>query len=246
MLTAYSNREIFLLRALEAWCDKSIHYHRFVFGTTAFDRIWEAVNDFVWGNDDQKDSGNPVYTFYNSEDDDKNCYAGGESRIDTMHIVRDKAVAIFDSKYYVPREEICSLQQTDISGYPSNADISKQVGYLRLKKEQYGDIPNIRYSNAFLLPKISEKLLDKLKLPQQNWQDKLYHISGYATRGTYDENKNIRDTSPVLMIHVDPESLYKNFLHNDPIGDTEIEEIVIAYNDAEKSIADNNNKCYKK
>lgn len=249
MLTVYSNREIFLLRALEAWCTKSVHYDRFVFGSTSFEMIWQNVGDSVWGNDRNTDSEKPLYSFFvdRNKYKYKDFYAGGESKIDTLRIIGNKEkpdiVAIFDSKYYVPLKERYNLQNGDLNGYPSNSDISKQVGYLRLKKEQYGTKP--QYSNAFLLPRISDRLIDELGLPNQmkygNWQNNLYNISGFATRGSYSEN---RDTSPVLLIHVDPTQLYELYLQNDgtSVPDEDIEKIAQEYAKSEDTLKKSSNK----
>ncbi len=178
-LSMFLEREQQLMKAFEAWCSET-RYYEMIKGTTAFHIVWEAVNDRIWGNDDQKDSDNPVYSFFEAP---KDFYASGKSKIDTLHIVRSsdneppEIVAIFDSKYYVPKKE--NWQKNDIDGYPSNSDISKQVGYPRMKQEQYGKKSKVLYSNAFLLSKISDETIDNFHFPDQMKQQNWKHLISY-------------------------------------------------------------------
>ncbi len=228
--SSFSNRDIFLFRALEAWCDKSTrHYERLIFGTTSFERVWQNVNDRVFGNKSEKDSDNPTYYFYLENGQTDNFQGTGNSQVDTMYI-DDKKVAVFDSKYYV------------LPKYPPNSDIAKQIGYLDQIRKDYPD--DYQYSNSFLLPSFTKKYLsgigrenfEHLASDTDDWNEKWFNISGYAVRGKFksDNRKNTSDNqideySHVLVIHVDPDKVYEKYLKDEKISPKEIEDILIKY-----------------
>ena len=218
MLTAVSNRDIFLFRALEAWCKKSFHYTNLVLGTTSFHLVWEAVNDGVFGNRADKESDNPEYHFFTGENEENSFKGTGTSIIDTI-FVEEKRVSVFDSKYYVPKR--ISDKDGAIEGYPANSDIAKQIGYLDIVEREYGK--DISYCNALLLPAIP--VYFKSPLPEgTKCTDRLFNISGYVTRGKYGKNEQNDDT-PVLMIHVDPARVYERFLNGAKISADQLDEI---------------------
>ena len=231
---AVSNRDIFLFRTLEAWCGKSKHYDNVTFGTTAFDRVWEYTNDHVFGYCNvSKNSSPPEYSFFGEEKTET--YKGaGEAKIDTLYI-DDNTAAVFDSKYYV----IKSVHGSKIEGYPANADISKQVGYLNEIKKAY---VKQNYCNAFLLPAFTLNYLISKKLPEnfnelasENWNG-LFNIAGKVCRGAFpSDNRSNRNNTPVLLIHIKPELLYDRLLNNKKITKEEIRVISDKCSDALKS-----------
>lgn len=253
MRTVFSNREIHLFRALEAWCGNSRYYSRFIYGSTSFHVVWERVNDEVWGDKNiNKNSGNPKYHYgewknkgtdglgnpqYEFKEED--FYNGkGESIIDTLRIVnfdtdadslKDQyCIVVFDSKYYVIKD----MNKQEIFGYPSNVDISKQVGYINIIKQseiikQTGEA-EILYSNAFLLPldEVIKKEVIQEKLHNDNGEVSMYKVLGYVTRGSFGDQE---DLDPVLLIYCDPEQLYDYYLRDKKVEDDEIKDIAYKY-----------------
>lgn len=230
MRSSFSNRDIFLFRALEAWCKSTRYYERLIFGTTSFELVWQNVNDRVFGNKSEKDSDNPTYYFYLENGQTDNFQGTGNSQVDTMYI-DDKKVAVFDSKYYV------------LPKYPPNSDIAKQIGYLDQIRKDYPD--DYQYSNSFLLPSFTKKYLsgigcesfEHLASDTDDWNEKWFNISGYAVRGKFksDNRKKTSDNqiddkySHVLVIHVDPDKVYEKYLKDEKISPKEIEDILIKY-----------------
>ena len=247
LLKAVSNRDIFLFRALEAWCRESFHYTNLTLGTTSFNLVWETVNDSVFGNYGDKESSEPTYYFF-SGSGYKSFRGTGTSKIDTIFVDNKKApefVSVFDSKYYYPRDF-----KNGIEGYPANSDIAKQTGYLDIVKRAFGKTNKngnpVRYSNSFLLPAFADSLIKKYNLPPEmsisEWKASIYRIVGLTTRGKFSNND--KDNYPVLLIHVDPEKLYDDYLNGKKISPDDIKAISNAYDKAANlcSEKDVNNK----
>jgi len=226
MRSSFSNRDIFLFRALEAWCKSTRHYERLIFGTTSFELVWQNVNDRVFGNGNksEKNSNPPTYYFFPEGKEFFTFDGTGNSRIDTIY-KNEKNIAVFDSKYYV------------LPNYPANADIAKQIGYLDQIKKDFDDGYN--YSNSFLMPAFTKKYLDGIKseigsnfypLASDNWREKWFNISGYVVRGSFKSCNQSNDKfPPVLVIHVDPDKVYEKYLKDAKISPKEIEDILIKY-----------------
>lgn len=218
----FTERKINLFKALEAWC-KSTRYYKNYAGVTCFDRVWEYVNDSVWGNVNHPESGNPVYHI-----GDKDYNGAGEAIPDTIRIESNE-VYIYDSKYYVVKKIIENEGQID--GYPSNSDIVKQVAYLKLLKSQYGD-DNYNYYNSFLLPESTElpkptdlpesKVDNKNEKEEENLNsaisDKWFITIGYAKPGDFNLELTEKGTDDsdmrVGLIIENPDKLYDKYLSN--------------------------------
>ena len=59
----YNDHDISLIKALMAWCEATVNY-KTVGCTNCFQNVWEWVNDFDFGNVDNKYSEVPRYSLY--------------------------------------------------------------------------------------------------------------------------------------------------------------------------------------
>lgn len=189
----FKEREINLFKALEAWC-ASTRYYKAYSGTTAFDRVWEWVNDAVFGNvGSEKESDPPIY----SVDDYDYAFHSETSKAkpDTIYVdVEKPRLAVFDSKYYVPKF-IKNENGNKVYQYPANVDIAKQVAYLKQIKSIIDDDKKIsdrskdnddrgqfRYSNAFLFPYSSSAYDVALEDGIDGWCVRIGHVKGSVFR----------------------------------------------------------------
>ena len=202
----FKEREINLFKALEAWCETTRYYKNYA-GVTCFDRVWEWVNDSVWGNVKAPNSGNPVYCVNNIK------YRGrGEAIPDTIRIEKGEnqpEVYIYDSKYYCI-EHIYG--DKSVKGWPANSDIVKQVAYLKLIKSQH--VADAFY-NSFLLPESLEGCGDDKEnfgIPDGQW----FSVIGYVEPGAFnlklDMKPNEEKEKRVGLIIVKPEKIYDMYL----------------------------------
>ncbi len=207
----FKERDINLFKALEAWCANTRYYRNYA-GVTCFDRVWEWVNDSVWGNTEHPESKNPIYHIGNTDYEGK-----GEAIPDTIRIVKNAenkcCTYIFDSKYYT----VSRIQKKEIIGYPNNSDIVKQVAYLKLIKSQYGEG---EYYNSFLMPESSENCGDVegeyFKIPERDW----FRRIGFVKPGSFsldisnlsDEIREDEKEKMVGIVLVNPDKLYNRYL----------------------------------
>ena len=205
----FKEREINLFKALEAWCDCTRFYKNYA-GVTCFDRVWEWVNDSVWGNTEHPESERPTYHIAQ-----KNYSGGGEAIPDTIRIEDnegEKEVFIFDSKYYTIKS--IDSKNSQIYGFPANSDIVKQVAYLKLIKSQY----SAKYFyNLFLLPESYDNCEGEEKgafrIPSGKW----FTTIGFVKPGAFNLDLNRRDEENddeerVGIIFINPEKLYERYL----------------------------------
>lgn len=207
----FKEREINLFKALEAWCTSTRYYKNYA-GVTCFDRVWEWVNDFVWGNIKHPESNNPEYNIYN-----KTYRGNGDAIPDTVRIeeIGDKnEVFIYDSKYYTVKKLISKDKYSHIEGFPANSDIVKQVAYLKLIKSQY--VAN-KYFNAFLLPETSELSMEEENEMFTVPYDKWFSTIGYVKPGDFNlplstVEKMDDSEEKVGIIIINPDKLYDKYL----------------------------------
>ncbi|MBQ5333056.1 MAG: LlaJI family restriction endonuclease [Oscillospiraceae bacterium] len=193
---SYTDRDIFLLRALRAWLDQSRFYkEEKAYFIKSFDLFWEYLNDSVWGNIDNKNSDHPIYTVSESCINAGSYNGVGEQKPDTLHIFRHESelcAAIFDSKYYVPIIKRDQPNEISIVSAPPSTDINKQAGYKSsIRKHIQGMLSNIdkekrpvlKMSNSFLMPAVYFGN-DKILLPSEYYVNDdscpLYEIRGHA------------------------------------------------------------------
>lgn len=151
----FTDRDVNLLKALIAWCDDTNNY-KFAGCVNTFDRVWEWVNDAVFGNvhdNDAKKSEDLTYYLY--QDKDKIGYKcpGQNSQIDTLYYNPDnKQLLVYDAKYYCPE----FVENGHVAkGVPDNKDsVRKQVIYFEGLKQDLGpkNVDEKISKNIFLLP----------------------------------------------------------------------------------------------
>lgn len=90
MRRAVSNRDIFLFRAIEAWCRDSFYYTTLMLGTSSFELVWQDVNDRVYGKQTNKNSSHPTYHFWTDDSQNTAIHltGTGDARIDTMFVTK--------------------------------------------------------------------------------------------------------------------------------------------------------------
>lgn len=208
----FKEREINLFKSLEAWCSLTKYYENYA-GVTCFHKVWEWVNDSVWGNIDHPNSSNPIYHIENNE-----YFGKGESIPDTIRIeqIPNKKIFetfIFDSKYYTIN--YINPDNHQIDGFPANSDIVKQMAYLKLIKSQY---KSENYYNSFLLPESSEKCKKNEQewfvIPEKEW----FKTIGFVKPGSFNfpniELKNSSNNEDKIgIILVNPDKLYDRYLN---------------------------------
>lgn len=219
----FKEREINLFKALEAWCACTRYYKNYA-GVTCFDRVWEWVNDSVWGNIKHPESESPIYHIAGWD------YAGsGEAIPDTIRIEEyegEKEVFIYDSKYYTINNIYNKDGQNIINGFPANSDIVKQVAYLKLIKSQY---KAKCFFNLFLFPESYERCRKEDKEAFQIPPEKWFTIVGYVKPGAFnlkldppDEEND--EEEKVGLIFINPEKLYERFLKDSRVEYAELSE----------------------
>lgn len=221
----FTEREINLYKALEAWCSTTKYYKNLA-GVTCFNKIWEYVNDAVWGNIKHPESGNPTYHIGIID------YSGdGDAIPDTINIVKesDRAeeneVYIYDSKYYT----VNFAGNTGIKGYPPNSDIVKQVAYLKLIKSQF---IAASFYNMFLMPEYFERVKPEEQDAFMIEDNKWFSVKGYARPGEFDldlvnrpkTERSDSDEEKVGIVFVDPNKLYEMLLNNKTATPEDIQE----------------------
>lgn len=223
----FKEREINLFKALEAWCGLTKYYDNYP-GVTCFDKVWEWVNDSVWGNLKKTESEKPVYTI-----NSKKYYGTGDAIPDTVRIETinyKKEVFIFDSKYYTVKSIYSQDGDFNIKGLPSNADIAKQVAYLWMIKNLYE--ANL-YNNAFLLPEYSESIKgDEKEIFTVTTSDWFKGI-GFVRPGKFNYElkgkKSINEDDRVVLIIENPDKLYDKYLNNEKATYSDLEKTKIAH-----------------
>lgn len=247
----FREREINLFKAMEAWCRNTKYYDDYI-GVTHFDRLWEWVNDSVWGNISSKytKSDNPKYYI----DGCDGCFSGLGSAIpDTIRVetgdngdLCKKKVYVFDAKYYVLKalggEQYDGNSNVgEACGWPANSDIAKQIEYLELLRHLLQRVNTeekvqIEYKNAFLLPEctpvfsgnIPEKTREKFSMCRDDWYKKIGHVE----QGKFNELLSVVlgfgaelegvKARTVDLIIVKPETLYDYYLSGKKISSEEL------------------------
>lgn len=226
----FKEREINLFKALEAWCSSTRYYENYA-GVTCFDRVWEWVNDAVWGNIENPESGEPSYFIGN-----ETYFGVGEAIPDTINIqgsgtddnkagTNDSEVYIFDSKYYTA-DYVGPKDGNKVIGFPANSDIVKQVAYLKLIKSQF---KAKAFYNSFLLPEYSGTCTDVVKDQFKVADDKWFSVIGYVEPGKFrlerlTEAENINeDENLVGVVLVNPDKIYDKFLNGETVKPEELQ-----------------------
>lgn len=236
MLTAYSNRELLLFKAMLSWCDES-PYYKGMGCTTCFLNVWEWVNDAVWGNKQKEllKSSAPKYHLAGIA-----YIGGGDAEPDTLAYIEGEKdyIALFDAKYYVPKNKEIKLEPQSIIGFPENREIVKQVAYLKDIQSVCGDA--INYSNIFLLP-TCESYKNIVEEIEDKQEDNIWQMIGLACKGSFDslrkalglEEIKVADEKEdyVGVALISPEKLYHQYLESGRIAEDKIVTIAEKYLD---------------
>lgn len=223
----YNSREIELFKALIAWCSLTKFYEQNMIGVTAFDKIWEFVNFYVFGNIENTGMGNPNYVI------DKKQYVGlGEEIPDILRVFEYSNagyICILDAKYYTIK-----LDNDKIYAAPANSDIAKQIQYYNHLKEIYvkNKLSELKFSNSFLIPIFEEN------------NKCLYKYLGYVSQNNTTNNEIISNIKNIININtnikktyvtiysIEPLELYKYYLQGTKVNDMNIvKDFVNKFND---------------
>lgn len=227
MSETFSERELRLLRALQAWCSQS-PYRRNRFGTVAPELLWEYAVKRYFGNISNTRGGRPLYHLRTGPSGYTTYTGAGEAIPDILYAARASdgrsGLAIFDAKYYTP---VWDTAGSKVFGAPPNSDIAKQIGYFHSLRQLYGN-PELRFSNAFLLPCPLEGAV--------------YRYMGYVTC-SQQQNREIADLlqtplpaagalDKVMLYQVDPSSVWRACLQNHHLSTAEVfEEFITRFNE---------------
>ncbi len=247
----FRERDINLLKALSAWCAQTRYYENYA-GVTCFDRVWEWVNNYVWGNLNDIKSGTPTYHISKCDGRSVDFDGTGEAIPDTIRIEKDGVttlVYVLDSKYYTVK--YIDTLKGNLYGYPANSDIVKQIEYLELlkamcenNKNSAADNRKFIFKNAFLLPEspveCDEKVSENKECIKEAFHiadDVLFKRIGSVEQGTFDSiidkimgkqdhnEEIIKNGREVELILINPERLYEKYLNNSSVTAQELKKL---------------------
>ncbi|SER13158.1 LlaJI restriction endonuclease [Lachnospiraceae bacterium NE2001] len=224
--SVFTNRDIALLRALEAWCDSS-NYYELPYGTVSFELVWEDVLRVVFGHKDLDGKvgfGAPIYCFH-----DKNYTLDGDSIPDGFNFWKEKdefRFIVIDGKYYLGTVNQKKVIVEDLPGYK---DIAKQLDYMFTLLDVYG-LDESEGKNVFVLPwwNIMEDDMKEFVLKEFSLDARYV---GYARKpdregkimdiiqevrgknSDYDKTKTIikSEKSIIHLVQIKPDSLFECF-----------------------------------
>ena len=184
-----SGKELFtdMLTIIDSMSDEGFKHQNFLYGTYAFEYVWEKLIDYAFGIKNKKDFFPKSYWHIPNKIDNH------ALEPDTI-LIKDTAIYLLDAKYY----------RFGVTGNPKHlpetSSIHKQITY-----GEYIDV-NSKFKfdniyNAFLMPSD----LKSGPFKNDNW---LFNI-GYASSGWKDGNKSYEK---ILGILIDTKYLMKNYL----------------------------------
>ncbi len=219
----FAERDIILLRYLEAWSLYESNYYLKPVGTVSFDLVWEDLLRDVFGHKELQEKigfGSPVYHI------GKDYQLKGDSIPDAMNFWRsgnEVRFLIIDGKYY--RGIIVGDKVEDLPGYK---DVAKQIDYFDTLVNIYGLTTGCG-KNVFVLPgwdglcrsdfnkdllPVPIRYVGYARKPSQR-NDLKNIIEGLANKKI--ETRTEKDK--VFIIQVEPDKLYRVFL--DGVSDTQ-------------------------
>ena len=224
----FIERDIILLRYLEAWCLYESNYYLKPIGTVSFDLVWEDVLRGVFGHkelDKKIGFGAPRYYIGNNPQPYE---LKGDSIPDGMNFwKKDKNVRfiIIDGKYYRGH-----IKNNAVYGLPGYKDVAKQIDYFETLLKIYKlDAEHGR--NVFIMPEWDDLFRGEFK----KISDLIFvRYVGYVLKpeakdplkriiSSLNNLENIgadkdKEYAKVHVIQVKPDELYKAFL--DGVSDT--------------------------
>lgn len=234
----FSNRDISLLRALEAWCHHQSRYYKLPVGTVSFDKVWEDALRTVFGNISKNFTfGAPEYHLGLKEGNPEKFQVDNDGIPDIIRIFKENNTPCFlllDAKYYLGQIGSPSSKHKTrlkkgyqwIEQFPGYKDIAKQVDYRRTLESKY----NLRNGvNAFVLPWYN---IEELSVaPSAETTPPWVRYLGYATKGELNkeddeiskllnqlgakaQTQTTDSTQRVLIIQIKPEWLFQELMHS--------------------------------
>ena len=226
----FLERDILLLRYLEAWCLFESRYYSRPVGTVSFELVWEDVLRGVFGHpalNGKVGFGTPKYHIMGEIYD-----LDGDSIPDVLNFWNDGEgnirFTVIDGKYYLGE-----IKGKNVRRLPGYKDVAKQIDYFETLVKVYG----LEYEfgkNIFILPrwdKISNALFDEdiMNIPfryvgfacKPGKESSIAGIIGSLIKDSEEENKNGTPKESgdiVLIVQVEPERLYQEFLNG--VSDT--------------------------
>ncbi len=227
----FLERDILLLRYLEAWCLYESSYYLKPVGTVSFELVWEDVLRGVFGHPDLDGKlgfGSPRYQI-----GDRMYDLDGDSIPDVLNFWNDEMgntkFTVIDGKYYLG--EIKGKKVRNLPGYK---DVAKQIDYFETLVKVYG-LTSEYGKNIFMLPrwdKLCNAGFDCYIMSAR------FRYVGFACKpekdsklgGIIDKLKKVEDDEAdkktarknsqemVFIIQVEPDSLYREFLNG--VSDT--------------------------
>lgn len=223
----FTQRDITLLRCLEAWCLEESRYYRMPIGTVSFELVWEDVLRGVFGHcelDQKVGFGAPRYFIL-----DKRYDLNGDSIPDGLNFWKENGALRFlvlDGKYYLGSVRDSST----VTGLPGYKDVAKQIDYFETLQSVYGLTAECG-KNAFIFPWWNipgvegmedcpaERLCEgRLRVRYAGWAAKpgpigsIRQILEGLGHNLPSPAEETAESGIVHLIQIDPESLYRVYL----------------------------------
>ena len=217
--SVFAERDIMLLRYLEAWCTYHSNYYNKPIGTVSFELVWEDVLRGVLGHKDLDGKvgfGAPKYHICNND-----YTLQGDSIPDVMNFWKTEGgyrFVLIDGKYYRGKTKGNSLYEL-----PGYKDIAKQIDYYETLCKTYGLSADCG-QNMFILPRWDalhpslkdEKFVDLNGLPvryvgyteKPDAEPQIASIVADVCGAKSEETKKDK----VQLLQIEPEPLYRLFL----------------------------------
>ncbi|MBR3515070.1 MAG: LlaJI family restriction endonuclease [Lachnospiraceae bacterium] len=237
----FTNRDISLLRALEAWCDNETYYYLMPCrGTVSFELVWEDVIREVYGHRELTGKvgfGAPLYHLIWQK---KPYEREGDSIPDALNFWAEDGkirFLVLDGKYYLGNIDI---KKNKIKDFPGYKDVAKQIDYYDTLVKVYGldvntgcnvfvmpyweyqiendkdgksDDGAMRYIGYVEKPGAKDPIRSIIKKLSAERSDENAAESGEAGQNTTESNTETdsREANIVHLIQIHPEALYKLF-----------------------------------
>jgi hypothetical protein len=191
----FADREIRLLRSLEAWCSNQSRYYKKPIGTVSFNLVWEDCLRDVFGNISKNFSfGGAEYRIGVDENGKERSQAlKSDSIPDVINIFETNnqpSFLLLDAKYYLGK-----IEGNTISFVPGYKDIAKQIDYFNTMINRY-NIAEKNGINAFVMPWHDMWHDDNFKLPESEKESapkrpEWMRYLGYAHKGSLNTSDEI-------------------------------------------------------
>lgn len=206
----FDGRGYIVIKALCAWYELKSEFRVSYCGTNCFDRVWEAVCQKVFNNNEDLWQGKmmlPRWTMsFSGNNLESYMKSDGITLLPDITCVQNQKFYILDAKYYNP--SFGDNHKCD--GVPATSDITKQVNYYEQLKAFYGT--DYQYLNAFLIPQFMNSEEWLMRYAGYIKMEHAYELSNRIDRGDYsvpDEEVNEGD---VRIFFINTTKVFKEFL----------------------------------